>query len=751
MGRPLGRAFEHLVLVDLMPSEKNEFVHRWCELTEQPDKRRRAEQQLIADIHSADRIERLTGNPMLLTAMALVKRKVGKLPQRRATLYWEAFDLLLNWNPKEGGPIDEWEAVPQLEYLAYAMCDKGIQQLPEQDVVALFECMRREFPNLHDVRKRSAVEFLKTLEARTGILNQAGYVQHGGASVPVYEFRHLSFQEFLASKALVDACFPGKLRDTDKLSDYVVPLAERIASAADKPPDSDTQSIENWREVLRLVTTMCKNDEVDPVIKVILGTSELDRDLRGSLRAAQAALCLADEPNISDTMATSVIESLVKFVHMRARGLIIPAVYELSRTRWRAQLSSALIDAFCEEPASNRPAYAALVGIAESGHIEETANSWAQRLCKMLQHDERSAIQGALGLSAYMPQRDRVTLPRYWYFHRPEDMFASSQIREILRSSQIPDLLCRLLQGNTAMVDAAGLALETSYLLKAWRPAENQCHAMLMRLATPTGRLATAAIARILGAERIQEAVEPLISLLDRRKEPDIVTAVVSALGELKDARSLDPVIRLLGNADWRVRQAAAQALGEIRSERAVDGLLGLMQDDDSDVRSAVATALGQIKAQRTVEPLLRLLEDSEWEVLQAAVQALGEIRSERAIDGLVHSLRDEDSYLQETAGEMLGKIGTERCTKALTLLLDADDSHLRSVAVGGLAQTFDQVERRLLSRDFDSIQPYIDPREPIATARIREAASSLGLNEDHVRGVYRKIAERLRIQLVEG
>ncbi len=195
MGRRLGRGFEHMILAELLPEEKDEFVRRWCELTEHPDKREGATNELIADIHSTDRIERLTANPMLLTAMALVKRKVGKLPPRRASLYSEAFELLLNWNPKEGGPIDDWEALPQLEYLAYAMCDRGVQQLPEQEIVGLFEQMRRDFPSLRDVTKRTSAEFLKALEARTAILNQAGYMWSSGASVAAYEFRHLTFQE----------------------------------------------------------------------------------------------------------------------------------------------------------------------------------------------------------------------------------------------------------------------------------------------------------------------------------------------------------------------------------------------------------------------------------------------------------------------------------------------------------------------------------------------------------------------------
>jgi hypothetical protein len=85
--------FEHGVILDLQPEDKDLFANRWVQVTEQhkttADKAR-SERQLIEAVHSSDRIERLTANPMLLTTMALVKRKVGKLPTRRNKLYSEA-------------------------------------------------------------------------------------------------------------------------------------------------------------------------------------------------------------------------------------------------------------------------------------------------------------------------------------------------------------------------------------------------------------------------------------------------------------------------------------------------------------------------------------------------------------------------------------------------------------------------------------------------------------------------------------
>ena len=182
---------------------------RWCDVTEAPDRRATAARELIADIHSTDRIERLTGSPMLLTTMALVKRKIGKLPSRRADLYASAVDVLLNWRREVDDPLDTYEAIPQLEYLAYAMCGRGEQQLRRDEVIKLLDQMREEYPQVHAIAT-TGLEFLDQLERRTGIVIEAGEVRHRGRPVPVYEFRHLTFQEYLAGLALVDGLgFPA--------------------------------------------------------------------------------------------------------------------------------------------------------------------------------------------------------------------------------------------------------------------------------------------------------------------------------------------------------------------------------------------------------------------------------------------------------------------------------------------------------------------------------------------------------------
>jgi len=58
---------------------------------------------------------------------------------------------------------------------------------------------------------------------------------------------------------------------------------------------------ESWREALRLLVADCKDDDVDEVLLSILNPLQGEDEAKtGRPRAVLAALCLADEPNVSE-------------------------------------------------------------------------------------------------------------------------------------------------------------------------------------------------------------------------------------------------------------------------------------------------------------------------------------------------------------------------------------------------------------------------------------------------------------------
>ena len=688
MGYKLGQGFEHLTLADLTREEKEDFAHRWCALTELPERRAAAAEELIHDIHSAERIERLTGNPMLLTTMALVKRKVGKLPSRRADLYWEAVQVLLNWRREVDEPLDWREAIPQLEYLAYAMCDRGVQQVRQDEVLDLFARMREEYPSVHAARNRPPEEFLKRLEARTGILVEAGHVRHLGMLMPVYEFRHLTFQEYLAARALVDGRFPG--RDPQRsLAEQVAPLAGRTVDMAfTEGGPQEATVVENWREALRLCTAICSDDDVGDVLLAILTPQESEPPPTARARAILAALCLADEPNADDRAARQALRAFAAQVGEddgggRVRTGLDAAAMELANTRWAETLRGALVDEFCQRGGRRRENPGGLVGmVGAAGAPQDSAGlaDWLAKQARWLQSREESeAIKAALAVG-------QLVTP--W------------ESRRALQEAQLPsglgEALITRLAGSAPLAHAAAWALHwlnnSRYGPRIWKPTASEIDrfiAVVINGNSDAGVVAN--LARILGQEKVIVVVAPLIARLEDA-EADVRCAAAEALGGIKSEAAVAPLITRLEDAEANVRCAAAEALGEIMSEAAVAPLITRLGDAEANVRRAAAEALGEIRSEVAVAPLITRLEDAEANVRSAAAMALGGIKSEAAVVPLIACLEDADQWVRSVAAGALGEIKSEAAVAPLIARLEDTEANVRFAAAYALGQIGSEV-----------------------------------------------------------
>jgi len=114
---------------------------------------------------------------------------------------------------------------------------------------------------------------------------------------------------------------------------------------------------------------------------------------------------------------------------------------------------------------------------------------------------------------------------------------------------------------------------------------------------------------------------------------------------KLKEKRDLKGLIKALRyKRDGVVRQTAAEVLGEIGDARAVEPLLAALRDEDSDVREAAAEALGKIGDARAAVPLRSALGEHSHGIMEAARKA----------------------SLMRPSSRAKGKILTERCKSRL-------------------------------------------------------------------------------------
>jgi HEAT repeat protein len=92
----------------------------------------------------------------------------------------------------------------------------------------------------------------------------------------------------------------------------------------------------------------------------------------------------------------------------------------------------------------------------------------------------------------------------------------------------------------------------------------------------------------------------------------------------IADRQAVDPLIGSLGDSDSTVRFYAADALGKIKDARAVEPLIALLQDPEHG--RAAALPLGQLGDARAVEHLVRLLDAHQRHARTLAAQALQQL-----------------------------------------------------------------------------------------------------------------------------
>jgi hypothetical protein len=98
---------------------------------------------------------------------------------------------------------------------------------------------------------------------------------------------------------------------------------------------------------------------------------------------------------------------------------------------------------------------------------------------------------------------------------------------------------------------------------------------------------------------------------------------------------------------------------------------------------------------------------------------------------------------------DALAQIGDEDAVTALKTRLFMPDTSARTDAVRALSLTCrDEIDRRLLSRDFDDRRPFLDPWEPIGDHRVRTASAALGISVEEVCRHYEVLARRFWLKI---
>jgi hypothetical protein len=271
-------------------------------------------QEVTQTLLRSGALRRLAENPLLLTMLLVVKHGAGGLPPDRVSLYGRAVDVLLDtWNIKGHDPLNAREAVPQLAYVAFQLMCMGKQTATEKELLALLEEAREKHPSIKRYAKDSPHDFLKRVELRSSLLLEAGHQIEGGRTVPFYQFRHLTFQEYLTAVAATE----GHYKEYQQDDTVLTPVAKYLLA-------------EEWKEVIPMVAVLARK-RAEPLIIELISEGNLlrskveagdviednrvspDKKLPGP--AGRLVQCFIEEAEASPETISSALQLIAFFAH----------------------------------------------------------------------------------------------------------------------------------------------------------------------------------------------------------------------------------------------------------------------------------------------------------------------------------------------------------------------------------------------------------------------------------------------------
>jgi formylglycine-generating enzyme required for sulfatase activity len=274
-------SFVALKVRDFNPAQVTRFIHDWYKaiLTDErlstagkdEEKQQRARQEaevearrradeLVAALESHEGLARLSKNPLILSLIALVHYHRFRLPNRRATIYQDCIEVLLDqWDRDEHGLVLRDAPAPEVKLLivqelAYHLQTSGRDEASAEELCKLIAPIL----SAHQCKVGTEDCLRVQIAERSGLLAERAIGRYG--------FTHRTLQEYLAAKTFVDV--------PDKRDELLTHLGE-----------------EPWREVVLLYAGLAGTTNATVILQATLARPD-DPACNQLLLAGQ---CLAED------------------------------------------------------------------------------------------------------------------------------------------------------------------------------------------------------------------------------------------------------------------------------------------------------------------------------------------------------------------------------------------------------------------------------------------------------------------------
>lgn len=234
--------FTEIEIADFTREQIAAFVQRWFVTVAKPSPEAALTTQFMEQLQLPEnwQIRELAGTPILLNLTCLVFYYQGNFPVLRAKLYQQGLDILLvRWDESRG--IERYDVygnlpLPRKLKLLYQLAAKTFkrgeyffEQSKIEQYIAEYLRTLPDAATEPEILQRESEQVLKSSERQHGILVE----QARG----IYSFSHLTFQEYLTSREIVN--YPEKLKQlVEQISEprwrEVFLLAAEMLPSADK-------------------------------------------------------------------------------------------------------------------------------------------------------------------------------------------------------------------------------------------------------------------------------------------------------------------------------------------------------------------------------------------------------------------------------------------------------------------------------------------------------------------------------------
>ena len=157
-------------------------------------------------------------------------------------------------------------------------------------------------------------------------------------------------------------------------------------------------------------------------------------------------------------------------------------------------------------------------------------------------------------------------------------------------------------------------------------------------------------------------------------------SVAIWALGRLKQAGALEPLLVALRDPNEQLRGEAARSLGVLKNGRARGQLISLLGSDPSpSVRHAAADALGALCGSEGIQALRDVLADHREDpfVRGKAAESLALCFAKDAIPDLIAALRDESADVRFWCAYGLGFLKAKSAVPELKRLASEDQAEV--------------------------------------------------------------------------